>query len=66
MKYEYKIQPVSVGNDGDPPYENLLQDERILNQLGQDGWELVSVIVSPMQYAALGKSFLYFLRRPAK
>lgn len=63
MKYEYKIQPVSVGDEGQRP-EILEQDESILNQLGQQGWELVSVVVSPVQYLALGKSFLYFLKRP--
>ena len=64
MKYEYKIQPVSVGDDGDRPDEGLIQDEGILNQLGKEGLELVSVVVSPVQYAALGRAFLYFLKRP--
>ena len=63
MKYEYKIQPVSVGDEAELPTV-LEQDEGILNHLGQQGWELVSVVVSPVQYLALGKSFLYFLRRP--
>jgi len=53
MKYEYKIQPVSVGYEGQLP-----------TILEQDGWELVAVVVSPVQYLALGHSLLYFLKRP--
>ena len=62
MKYEYKIQPVSVG-DAAERVEVLNDDEIILNQLGQERWELVSVVVSPVQYVGHGKAFLFFLKR---
>jgi hypothetical protein len=39
QKYEYKIQSVDVGD-----IESLDQDERILDSLGQDGWELVAAV----------------------
>jgi len=61
VKYEYKVQPVSLG-DEDP--QHLQQDEGVLNQLGREEWELVAVVPSPQSYLALGKSLLYVLKRP--
>lgn len=63
MKYEYKIQPVSLGDDPER-VETLEQDVNILNRFGLEGWELVSVVVGPIQYFGLGKCFLYILKRP--
>jgi len=60
MKYEYKIQPVSFDPTEKPPFQ---LDERLLEQFGLEGWELVSVVASPKPMLAFGDALIYFLRR---
>ena len=63
MRYEYKIQPTSLGDPNGENPQVLHEDEQILNNLGKDGWELVAVVEPSIQYLALGRSLLYFLKR---
>lgn len=69
MIYEYKIETTSAkkGMFKNKPSET---DEELLNKLGQEGWELVSV--SPMHgtsvksYGGSTVGYLYHLKRPLK
>ena len=58
-KYEYKIQPVDFEPDSSA---SLDQDQGVLNMLGKEGWELVSVI-GQIEIAKIPR-LLYFLKRP--
>lgn len=42
MTFEYKIVTSSDAEDGD--------DEAMLNELGEEGWELISVLASEVTY----------------
>jgi hypothetical protein len=59
VKFEYKIMPVDVGDT-----ESLAQDEGILNELGQQGWELVAAV--PIVHDPKKGTFRvdYCLKRP--
>jgi hypothetical protein len=60
MKFEYQIMPVDF--NGDP--NSLAQDDSILNNLGKDGWELVSAC--PVSDAKGTFQILYCLKRLLK
>ena len=57
MKYEYQIMPVTYNGD----IQGLAQDEGILNDLGEKGWELVSAC--PVSNSGNTHRILYCLKR---
>lgn len=57
-KYEYKIQPVDFKLHSIASFD---QDESVLNMLGREGWELVTII-GPFEIAKTPQ-LLYFLKR---
>lgn len=60
-KFEYKM---IIGN----VTEQMLEDETMLQELGNEGWELVSTIypVKPKDRGIGAKATLYYLKRELK
>ena len=59
QKYEYHIESVDFIESHD---DSLDQDLKILDGLGADGWELVSIIRAGDE--ATDRRLLYFFKRP--
>jgi len=54
MKWEYKIERLSGTID---------KDEKILNQLADEGWELVNVVITPLRTGGITDAYLKRLKQ---
>lgn len=69
MKWEYKtvkLQPNSFFDEGKPSFESFEAD-KLINQLGQNGWELVStegIIDAAFGHYPTTEAVILFFKRP--
>ena len=56
-KYEYRIQPVTFD-----PELDLSVDSATLDEMGLEGWDLVTVL-GPAKTSSHGDALIYFFRR---
>ena len=62
MKWEYKIMEVRRVGLVSPRIRDVKAEERQMNQLGDEGWELVRAITLHESFGQTYKLYLFFKR----
>ena len=57
--WEYRFE-INLGDEGGPRDKDI---EQSLNELGQDGWELIAVVPVPVRTKSGGTNLAYYFKR---